>query len=72
MLKSVVRSTWEHHEVGAELKDALQSLHCGLVYERPAVSRECNRPIDDVIDRLCFQTETGLLGLILAQLHVTA
>ena len=41
--------TWEDHVVRAELVDVFESLHGRLINEAPAVVRESNLAVDDVI-----------------------
>ena len=75
VLETVVSRTWEHVVVRSELSDILQSLHCWLIHEWPAVTWQSYRPVNDVVQLhlLGRSHDTGLWvrGLSLLELNVT-
>ena len=54
MLKAIVVCPRENQIVRAKLVDILEALHGWLVNERPAVMRQCDLVINDVVDCLCL------------------
>ena len=54
VLKPVMDSSREDHVVGAKLVNVLESLHGWLIDESPAVVRQLNLIIHNIIDRLIF------------------
>ena len=52
VLEPIVSCTWEYVVIWPQVGNILESLHCWTVYKRPAVARQRDRSVDDIVKLL--------------------